>query len=134
MKFSRTTTPSALHSYATRAVILVEFVLAIAVFSFAALAISRHLVALHNAVNGLRRETHLYVALNSAIAEARVTASQLQPGEERDANDLIIRRTFQPLELRNEKQMLVNGLSLMIIEAFYPGEPPVRAEFYVARP
>ncbi len=112
---------------------LIEFVIAVAIFAVAGLAICQQIGALHKALNDLRRESHLHMALSSAMAEVRARLATLRAGEETDENGLTIRRSFVPLDLRNEKQVKIQGLSLMRIEAFYPNEPPVTVELYVPR-
>jgi type II secretory pathway pseudopilin PulG len=111
--------------------VLIEFVIAVAIFAIAGLTICQQISALHGALNDLRRESHLHMALSSAMAEVRARVPMLQPGEETDENGLTIRRSFVPLDLRNEKQVKIQGLSLMRIEAFYPNEPAVTVELYV---
>ncbi len=113
--------------------VLIEFVISVAIFSIAGLAICQQISALHKALNDLRRESHLHMALSSALAEVRARIPTLQAGEHKDENGLTIRRSFFPLELRNLKQVKIQGLSLMRIEAFYADEPPVVVELYVPR-
>jgi hypothetical protein len=113
---------------------LIEYVIAVAVFAFAAIGISRQLVVLQETFIALRKQSTVNAALTSAVAEARVLAAGLNSGDETDENGLTIRRTFTPLDLYNEKQNPIRGLSVMTIEAFYGDEPPTKVELYVARP
>lgn len=125
---------AAAHHARRRGVVLVEFVLAVAVFALAALALLRQFEALTTAVTIARQESSLHQALASAMDEARARGAKIEPSRIERPDGLTIQTSLDPVSLRNDNQIELLGLQRLSIVVRYEDEPPLTAELYVAKP
>lgn len=120
------------------AYILLEVMLATAIFALVAVALAISLNKTIDAAVRLQRETDVIWNLDSKMAEVRV--KRLVLGKEKskaDGNGIIYETEVKPLDLKNEKGQFMGGLYNIKITAYWKEDnrdEQMTSQMYVYQP